>query len=168
MLSYFVNHQAEKERNWRNRKKYSQKNVSVRITYNLCVCVCVCVDYIWVLQRVVVYVLVGMCGVYMRVHAPHGRFEVVTNNSVKQNIGAIEGTFRQRAYNHKLSFINRNYSSNTSLSTLTWDQKYMIISPTITLEILKLASTYSKTSKNAFFVSMKNSQFSLTHHKSPC
>ena len=64
---------------------------------------------------------------------------VKTNSSVKQYIGATEGTI-------KLSFTNRNYSSNTSSSSYIWHPKYMNISPTITLEILKLASVY-KTSK---------------------
>ena len=37
------------------------------------------------------------------------------NSSVKQYIGATESTIKQGLYKHKLSFINRNYSSNTSL-----------------------------------------------------
>ena len=52
----------------KNRKKYSQKNVYIRIMYNsflfyVCVCVCVCVDYICIWFFVVVYVIVSM-GVY--------------------------------------------------------------------------------------------------------
>ena len=43
------------------------------------------------------------------------RATVKTNNSVKQYIGATEGTIKQGIYNPKLSFTNRNYSINTSL-----------------------------------------------------
>ena len=55
-----------------------------------------------------------------------------TNNSVKQYIGAMEGTIEQRIYNHKLSFTNRNHSTNSSLSTHIWHLKDMDISHTIT------------------------------------
>ena len=37
------------------------------------------------------------------------RVTVKTKNSVKQYIGATERTIKQRIYNHKLSFTNRNY-----------------------------------------------------------
>ena len=74
------------------------------------------------------------------------RATVKTNSSVKQYIGATEGTIKQGIYNRKLSFSNRNYSSNTFLSSYIWRQKDMNISPTITWEILKLASAYNKTS----------------------
>ena len=55
-------------------KKYSRKNVYVRIMCNF---LCVCVDYICILLGVVVYVIVSMC-LCMMIHAPHGRFEVVS------------------------------------------------------------------------------------------
>ena len=70
---------------------------------------------------------------------------VKTNSSVKQYIGATDGNIKQGTYNHKLSFTNRNYSTNTSLSTHRWHLKGMNISPTITWEILELAPTCSKT-----------------------
>ena len=70
---------------------------------------------------------------------------VVYKITVKQYIGATEGTIKQRIYNHKLSLTNRNYSSNTSLSSYIWHLKDMSISPTITWEILKLATAYNKT-----------------------
>ena len=72
---------------------------------------------------------------------------VKTNSSVKQYIGATEGTIKQGIYNHKLSFTNWNYSSNTSLSSYIQHLKDMNISPTITWEILKLAPAYNKTSR---------------------
>ena len=72
---------------------------------------------------------------------------VKTNNSVKHYIGATEGTIKQRIYNHKLSFKNRNYASNTSLSSYIWQLKDANISPTITWEILKQAQAYNKTLK---------------------
>ena len=57
------------------------------------------------------------------------------------------GYHKKGIYNHKLSFSNRNYSTNTSLFTHVWHLKDMNISLTITREILKLAPTYCKTSK---------------------
>ena len=57
----------------------------------------------------------------------------------------MEGTIKQRIYNHKLSFANRNYSFNISLSF--WCLKDMKISSTITWEIRKLAPDYNKTSR---------------------
>ena len=65
----------------------------------------------------------------------------------KKYIGITESTIKQRIYNHKLSFSNRNYSTDTCLSTHIWHQKDMNISPTITWEILKLAHVYSKKTK---------------------
>ena len=73
------------------------------------------------------------------------RATVKNNRSVKQYIGAMEGTIKQRIYNYKLSFTNRNYSTNTSLSTHIWHLKDMNILPTITRKILKIAPAYSKT-----------------------
>ena len=70
---------------------------------------------------------------------------VKTNSSVKQYIGTTEGTIKQRIYNHKLSFTNKNYSSNTSLSSYIWHLKDLNISITITREILQLEPAYSKT-----------------------
>ena len=75
------------------------------------------------------------------------RATVKTNRSVKQYIGAMEGTIKQRIYNHKLTFTNRNYPSNTSLSSYIWCLKGINISPTITWEILKLIPHYNKTSR---------------------
>ena len=76
MLSLYDNHQAEKERFWRNRKKsknYCQKNVYVRITYYSFMCVCVWGGgYICILLCVVVYVIVSMC-MCMMIYAPQSR-----------------------------------------------------------------------------------------------
>ena len=59
-------------------EKYSEKNVYVRIAYNFwCVCVCVCIDYICILLCVAIYVIASMC-MFMMIHAPRGRFEVVS------------------------------------------------------------------------------------------
>ena len=57
------------------------------------------------------------------------RATVKTNCSVKQYIDAMEGTIKQRIYNHKLCFTNRNYSTNTSLSTHMWHLKTWISHP---------------------------------------
>ena len=71
--------------------------------------------------------------------------KVKTNSSVKQYIGATEDNIKQRIYNHKLSFTNINYSSNTFLSSNVWHLKDMNISPTITWETLKLTPAYNRT-----------------------
>ena len=75
------------------------------------------------------------------------RATVKTNRSVKHYIGDTEGTIKERIYNNKHSFTNRNYSTNTSLTTHIQHLKDKNISPTITREILKLAPAYSKESK---------------------
>ena len=90
---------------------------------------------------------------------------VKTNNSVKHYIGATEGTKKQRIYNHNLPFTNRNYSSNTSLSSHIWYLKDINISPTITWEILKLVPSYNKTLKKK---PPSPPQKISHHHKTPC
>ena len=75
------------------------------------------------------------------------RATIKTSCSVKQKRGVEERTIKQIIDNHKLSFTNRNYSTNTSLSTHIWRLKDMNISPTITFEILKLAPADNKISK---------------------
>ena len=70
---------------------------------------------------------------------------VKINNSVKHNIGATEGTIKQRIHNHNLSFKYSNYASNTSLSSYIWQRKDTNISPTLTWEVLKQAPAYNKT-----------------------
>ena len=69
---------------------------------------------------------------------------VKTNNSVEHYIGARDGTIKQRIYNHKLSFKNRNYASNILVYMAP---KNTNISPTIPWEILKQGPAYNKTSK---------------------
>ena len=51
------------------------------------------------------------------------RTTVKTNNPFKQYIGSTEGTIKQGIYDHKLSFTNRNYSTNTFLSIHFWHLK---------------------------------------------
>ena len=41
MPSNYDNHQAEKERYWRNFKKYSQQNIYIKIVYNSFLCMCI-------------------------------------------------------------------------------------------------------------------------------
>ena len=65
-----------------------------------------------------------------------------TKISVKQSIGATEGTIKQRIYNNNISFTKGNYASNTFLSSYIWHLKDMNISPYITWEILKLVLAY--------------------------
>ena len=49
------NHQAEKERYWRN-----QKN-TVKRTLGLCTTLCVCVDYIYILLFVIIEEIFSVC-----------------------------------------------------------------------------------------------------------
>ena len=65
-------------------------------------------------------------------------------------------------YNYKLSFTNRNYSTNTSSSIHIW-----YISSTITWEILKIASTYSKKKKNKKTKMPSLSPWETNNHHSP-
>ena len=60
------------------------------------------------------------------------RAAVKTNNSLKQYMGAMEGAIKQRIYNHKLSFTNKNDTSNTSLSSYIWCLINMNLSSPIT------------------------------------
>ena len=80
---------------------------------------------------------------------------VKTNNSVKQYIGEMEGTIKQTIYNLKLLLSNRNYSTNTSLSTYVGHLKDLNISPTITWEILELVPAYNMTSKKCLLCHYK-------------
>ena len=92
---------------------------------------------------------------------------VKTNNSVKHYIGATDGIIKQRIYNHKLSFINKNYSFNTTLSSYIWHLKDINISPTITWEILKLAHAYKKHEKEPPLPPRKISHHNLSISRHP-
>ena len=94
------------------------------------------------------------------------RATIRTNNSIKQYGDETEDTVKQRIYNHKLSFTNRNYSTNTSLSIYIWRLKDMNISRTITWEILKLVPAYSNTSRMPSLPPRETSNYhsSITNH----
>ena len=79
----------------------------------------------------------------------------VKTNSVTHYFGATECTIKQRIYNHKFSFKNR-IRIYAFLSSCIWQLKDTNNSLTIIWEILKQAPAYNKTTKNAYFVSMKN------------
>ena len=94
------------------------------------------------------------------------RATVRTNHSIKQYIVATEGTLKQRIYAHKLSFSNRSYSTNTSLSTYTRHLRNERLN-CHNLGNPKTCIRLQQDIKNAFFVSMRNLQLSLTHQKTP-
>ena len=54
------------------------------------------------------------------------------SHSVKQYVGITEGKIKKKIYNHKVSFSNRNYSTNTSLSSHICHLKDMNITWTST------------------------------------
>ena len=73
---------------------------------------------------------------------------VRTNNSTKYYISAREGTFKQRIYAHKLSFSNKKYSNNTTLSAYIWKLKDKNITPSVNWEVIKAAPVYNKISRS--------------------
>ena len=66
----------------------------------------------------------------------------------KVYLGAAEGDFKQRYYNHKKSFRNRKYATETSLSKHIWEMKDKHnISPNLIWCIIKSVPGYSNISK---------------------
>ena len=71
-----------------------------------------------------------------------------TENSEKVYLGLTEGTWKQRSYQHKLSFTNRKYARSTALSKHIWKMKdNHHQTPEITWSIEKNAPAYTNTSK---------------------
>ena len=61
----------------------------------------------------------------------------------KKYIGLTEGTFKQRYTQHKLSFLNRNYSNSMELSKHIWTLKDNNTNFTINWSILATSPAYS-------------------------
>ena len=69
-------------------------------------------------------------------------------NQEKIYIGLTEGTWKQRHYNHKLSFNHKKYAHNTALSKYVWNTKDKHNqTPEICWSIKKTAPAYSNKSK---------------------
>ena len=63
-------------------------------------------------------------------------------------LGTAEGEFKQRFYNHKKSFRNRHYATETSLSKYIWEIKDKYdITPNLKWYIIKTVPGYSNISK---------------------
>ena len=71
-----------------------------------------------------------------------------TTNQEKVYIGLTEGPWKQRSYQHKLSFNNRKYAHSTALSKYVWkNKKNNNQTPEITWSIKKSAPAYTNKSK---------------------
>ena len=96
------------------------------------------------------------------------RATVKSSNSLKQYIGAMEGTIKQRIYNHKLSVSNRNYLTNISLSTHIWNLKDMNISSTIIWGNTKTSTCLQRDIKKMSPLPPWETLNYHTHHKTLC
>ena len=72
---------------------------------------------------------------------------IKSDTTGKNYIGLVEGTFKQRYTQHKLSFRKRNYSNSTELSKHIWTLKDNNTNFTINWSILATAPAYSNKSK---------------------
>ena len=71
----------------------------------------------------------------------------VASTSISHNkiyLGTVEGEFKKKFYNHKSSFKNRGYASDTSLSKYIWEikDKHNEI-PTLKWSVIKTVTAYS-------------------------
>ena len=78
----------------------------------------------------------------------------------KNYIGLTEGTFKQRYTQHKLSFLNRNYSNSMELSKHIWTLKHNNTNFTINWSILVTASGLQKQKKAVPLVPHRKTLFS--------
>ena len=66
------------------------------------------------------------------------------NSEVQVYIGIAEGDWKQRYYNHTLSFRNQKRKNNTALSTFFWELKKSTKEiPKLTWSVLKVVPGYS-------------------------
>ena len=70
-----------------------------------------------------------------------------SDGATKMYIGLTEPTFKQRLYNHRKSFKNREYEHETTLSTYIWQLKDQNIGYSIKWKMLKKSRAYSPTSQ---------------------
>ena len=74
--------------------------------------------------------------------------KTIPENSCKEYIGATEGTFKSRLYNHTKSFRNREYSNDTVLSKHIWELRKRNKNFSINWKILKKATRYKPGANN--------------------
>ena len=84
---------------------------------------------------------------------------VTSINEIKQYIGLASTTFKERLYNHHLSFNNERYEHSTHLSKYIWELKRADISYKITWSTVVDAPTYHPTKKNVTYVLQKKFLF---------
>ena len=76
------------------------------------------------------------------------KFVTATGHPRKVYLGTAEDDFKQRYYNHKKSFRNRKYATETSLSKHIWEMKDKhSINPNLMWCIVKSVPGYSNISK---------------------
>ena len=72
----------------------------------------------------------------------------VDGYSNKVYLGTTEGDFKQRFYNHRISFNNEDHSTDTTLSKYVWEVKRKLkIMPSLKWSIIKSVPVYSNISK---------------------
>ena len=76
---------------------------------------------------------------------------IKSDTTGKNYIGLLEGTFKQRYTQHKLSFRKRNYSNSTELSKHIWTLKDSNTNSTVNWSILATTPAYSNKSKRCHF-----------------
>ena len=78
-------------------------------------------------------------------------YQATTKSTTDQEriyLGLTEGTWKQRSYQHKLSFKNKNYAHSTALSKYVWDMKNKNKeTPEISWSIKTTAPAYSNKTK---------------------
>ena len=72
---------------------------------------------------------------------------IKSDTTGKNYIGLLEGNFKQRYTQHKLSFRKRNYSNSTELSKHIWTLKDSNTNSTVNWSILATTPAYSNKSK---------------------
>ena len=66
----------------------------------------------------------------------------------KVYLGTAEGNFKQRFYNHRMSFNDEGHSTDTALSKYVWEvKKKLKIMPSLKWYIIKSVPAYSNISK---------------------
>ena len=72
-------------------------------------------------------------------------------------IGVTEDGWKQRYYNHTMSFRNQKHKNDTALSTFLWElKKSTKETPQLTWSVLKVAPAYSNISKRCLLCLNEN------------
>ena len=67
----------------------------------------------------------------------------------KVYLGAVDGDFKQRFYNHRMSYNNDGHSTDIILFKYAWElKKKLKIMPSLKWSIIKSVPAYSSISKN--------------------